>query len=113
MEIQSLQRSLDVSRVQPEHLSGAAGISEREKVSELCRQFEAVLLRQILKDAQKTIIKSDLTTESASADIYQDMITSQLAESISVSGSLGFAQTLEQQLTRQMLAGSKQTPENK
>ncbi|MBL9137176.1 MAG: rod-binding protein [Verrucomicrobiales bacterium] len=78
-------------------------LSEREKVEEAARQFEAVLLRQILTEARKTIIKSDDGSESSSTEIYQDMINQQLADAISQSGSFGLAQSLEGQLTRQTL----------
>src|SRR5437588_7216109 len=85
-----------------EKLASNPKLSEKEKNSELSRQFEAVLLRQVLQNAQKTVIKSKLTKESATSGIYQDMITNQLAESISKSGSLGFARSLETELTRQL-----------
>jgi Rod binding domain-containing protein len=85
-----------------DRLANDSQVPEREKIRELSRQFESVLLRHILENAQKTIVKSDLTPESAGSDLYQDLITSQLAEAISRSGSFGFAQSLERELTRQL-----------
>jgi len=85
-----------------EQLAKNPDLSEADKIGELSRQFEAVLLRQILQQTQKTVIKSSLTQESATSGIYQDMITYQLAESISKSGSLGFAKSLQDELTRQL-----------
>lgn len=84
-----------------ERLAGNGSLTEQQKVAEGSRQFEAVLLRQILNETQKTVIKSKLTDDSTAAGIYRDMITNQLADSISKSGALGLSQTLEHQLGRQ------------
>ena len=42
------------------------------------------------------------TDDSAVGGIYKDMVTAQLAESISKSGSFGLAQSLQAELTRQI-----------
>ena len=86
-----------------EHLAKNQQLTEEEKVGELSRQFEAVLLRQILKDVKKSVIKSTLTPEASGSDIYNDMVTNQLAEGISKSGSFGFAKNLERDLLRQTI----------
>ena len=80
--------------------------SEQEKIGKLCQEFEAVLLRQILQAAQKTIIASDLTPEAAGSEMYRDLVTSQLADAISQSGSFGFAKNLERELSRQLIGRS-------
>ena len=64
----------------------------------MSRQFEAVLLRQILGDAQKKGFITAVNRESVASDVYRDMITDQLAESISRSGAFGLAASLNQQL---------------
>lgn len=93
---------VDSSSISIEQLSKNPKLSETEKIAELSRQFEAVLLRQILHESQKTVIKSSMTDESAASGIYQDMITNQLADSISKSGSFGLAKSLQHELTRQL-----------
>lgn len=83
----------------PEKLVHAKNLSETEKVQMASRQFEALMLRQILSEAQKPVIQSSLTNNSAAAAIYRDLVTSQLADQVSRSGALGLAQLFEQQLT--------------
>src|SRR5689334_17076437 len=100
MQINSLQNHVDASDIQPERLAGNPQLSEKQKIGEASRQFEAILLKQVLDGTQKTVIKSKFSDNSTSAGIYQDMVTSQLAESISKSGALGLAKTFEQQLDR-------------
>ncbi|HEY2953518.1 MAG TPA: rod-binding protein [Verrucomicrobiae bacterium] len=103
MEISPLPRTMRVDDLPLEQLAHNSKLSETEKIGELSRQFEAVLLRQILGEAQKTVIKSSLTDESATRGIYQDMISNQLADTISKTGSFGLARSLQAELTRQLV----------
>jgi Rod binding domain-containing protein len=107
MEISPLSQHVEASELPLEQLAKNQHLSEEQKVAELSRQFEAVLLRQIFKDVQKTVIQSGVTPPSAGHDIYQDMVTTQLADTISKSGSFGFAHSLQHELTRQVLSQKK------
>ncbi len=89
----------------PERLVHNSALTEQEKIAEASRQFEAILLRQILANIQKTVIPSKLADNSTAAGIYRDMISNQLADSISKSGAFGLAKTFEHQLSPQ--AGSR------
>ena len=100
MEIAPLQRHVVAADLPPERLANNPALSEREKITEASRQFEAVLLRQILETTQKTVIKSKFAENSTATSVYRDMITNQLAESISKSGAFGVAKVVEQQLNR-------------
>ena len=75
-------------------------VTESEKIGEAARQFVAVLVRQILSAARKTVIRSGLEQESAATDIYQDMVNAQLAEAITGSGGLWLARSLQVQFRR-------------
>ena len=100
MNVGSLQRPASAAEVAPERLANNPALTEQEKIAEASRQFEAILLRQILEGTQKTVIRSKFSDNSTAAGIYRDMVTSQLAESISKSGAFGLAQTFERQLNR-------------
>jgi Rod binding domain-containing protein len=102
MEISALKPSVHAADIRIDQLAGNKQVSEREKIGEVSRQFEAVLLRQILGDAQKKVFASTTNPESVSGGIYQDMITNQLADSISRSGGFGLAHSLEKQLQREL-----------
>lgn len=91
-----------------ERLAASGKVTEEEKVGEVSRQFEALLLRQILGEAQKTVFHSKINSESTAGSIYQDMITNQLADNISKSGAFGLARILQHQLAHELkVAGSK------
>lgn len=100
MDIAPIQRKVDATEIAPERLAGNSQLTKQEKIAEASRQFEAVLLRQILENGQKTVIKSKYGDNSASAAIYRDQVTTRLADSISKAGTFGFAKTFEQQLNR-------------
>ena len=84
--------------VDPESLVGSQRLTEHQKIGEASRQFEAMLLRQILSETQKPVIKSAFTDNSTAAGIYQDFITNQLSDCLSKSGGLGLAKVFERQL---------------
>jgi Rod binding domain-containing protein len=107
MEISPLSHQVKANELPLEQLARSQHLSEEEKVTELSRQFEAVLLRQILKDVQKTVIKTSLMPQTAGHEMYQDMVTNQLADGISQSGSFGFAHSLRHELSRQVLSEKK------
>ncbi len=82
-------------------LAGNTHLSKEEKLGEVSRQFEAVMLRQILQNAQKTHSTAKTSGDSATSAIYQDMVTMQLADGISKSGGFGLAQSLKAQLNHE------------
>lgn len=78
----------------------------------MARQFEAVLLRQILQSAHKTGLEGLTGGESsASKDVYFDMMNYHLADSISRGGGLGLGSALEAQLIRQAMPASAEPAE--
>jgi peptidoglycan hydrolase FlgJ len=100
MEVSPLDRSVRASELPLERLAKSGEVSQQEKIGEVSRQFEAVLLRQILGQAQKPLFKNSMMAGNGTANaIYQDMITQQLADRISQGGTFGFAKVLEKQLT--------------
>lgn len=101
MNIAPVQNN-SASDVPIEQLAHNHAMSDQQKVAEVSRQFEALLLRQIFQETQKTVIQSKYSDNSTTAGIYHDMVTKQLADSISKSGTLGLAQSLQRQLTRQI-----------
>lgn len=110
-----MKPSTSVSRtttVPLERIADNKTLSKAEKIGEVSRQFEAVLLRQILSAGRKTVFRSSVNQDSLSSGIYQDMVSDQLAESISRSGSFGLAKSLQSQLHHQVERDA-QPPEKK
>jgi Rod binding domain-containing protein len=101
MNIAALQSNkVSAADIAPESLAGNQSLSEHQKIAEASRQFEAMLLRQILAESQKPVIQSEFSDNSTAAGIYQDLATNQMADSMSKSGAFGFAQVFDRQLDR-------------
>lgn len=103
MQTTALQGRVKAEDIPIERLAGSKSVPEEQKVGELSRQFEAVLLRQILQEAQKPIIKTKSADSGAISSIYKDMIVNQTADNISKSSSIGLAKSLKAQLSHQLL----------
>ena len=90
---------VDTTNIPVEDLMGNKHLTQNQKIAEASRQFEAIMLRQILSEAQKPVFTSELTDNSTAAGIYRDLITNSLADSMSKSGTLGMAKIFEKQLS--------------
>jgi Rod binding domain-containing protein len=102
MEVTGINRHVQPGELPLEKLATSTQISDQDKIAEVSRQFEAVLLRQILTQAQKPLFKSALLeSDNSTNSIYQDIITTQLADRISQGGTFGFAKVLNVQLAAQ------------
>ena len=99
MEVNPLQRPVDAANIPPEDLAGNKLLTPRQKIAEASRQFEAILLRQVLSETQKTVIPSEFTDHSTAGGIYQDMVTNVLADDMSKAGTFGLAAIFERQLS--------------
>jgi Rod binding domain-containing protein len=103
MQVFPTHPKIDPSKLQLESLAHNQNVSDADKVDEVSRQFEAVLLRQILQDIRKPVL-APAEGDATSSGIYSDMINNQLADSISRSGGFGLAKSLSGQLAHQVLA---------
>ena len=113
MDIPPLQSRVNVSTLPFDKLAKNPNVPEADKVKEACRQFEAVLMRQILQEARKTVIHSSTHQDSNTAGIYDDMVNNQVSDNITRSGGFGLAKSLQAQLVHQVLPGAaKASPSN-
>jgi Rod binding domain-containing protein len=86
-----------------EHLANNTQMSDDQKVAEIGRHFEAILLRQFLGEATKPMFGAGQTgINSATKSIYQDMMVNTLAEQISKTGQFGLAESFKTQLTQRL-----------
>ena len=106
----SLQPQIKAADVPLHELAANKHLSDQEKVAEVSRQFEVVLLRQILQETRKSSVSPSSSADASVSGIYDDMINSQLADSISRSGSFGLAKSLQGQLARQVLPNPSPLP---
>ena len=99
MNISPVQSTAENPNVPIEDLAGNKHLTQQQKIHEASREFESIMLQQILSEMQKPVITSEFTDDSTAAGIYQDYISNALAEGMSKSDSFGFAKIFEQQLS--------------
>ena len=84
-------------------LANHTHLKEEEKVEAVAREFEVMLVKQVLKSAQQPMTDSGSTlfpTQGTGA-IYGDMMVDTMAGSIGRAGQLGLARMFQQQLASQ------------
>jgi Rod binding domain-containing protein len=72
--------------------------TEEAKIDEVSRQFEAVILRNFLKDSLKPVFQTYLNKENSQNSIYRYHLVDSLAESMSEGQALGISNILQMQL---------------
>lgn len=102
MNIGALSTPVRPSNLSLEQVSTSSVISEQEKVAELARQFETVLVRQLLREARQPMNDSVLEGSSSETKAYDDMVTDRMADAIGQAGGFGVASSLQLQLQRQI-----------
>lgn len=93
-----------------EQLAKHTTMTEREKVGEVCRHFEAMLLRQFLGEANKPMFTESGGMSPAMKGVYQDMIVDSLSDQISRAGGFGLGRTIQSQLIPKNLAEAVKKP---
>lgn len=95
---------INAANFTPEQVAGNSVLTESQKVAEMSRQFEAVLLRQILTEAHKPVFKSSMALGSSTAAVHQDMLINEMANQMTRGGGAGLATQLTKDLGRQFKA---------
>ena len=101
-----LARRIKAEDLPLDRLASNTHLSEPEKIVAASHAFEALLLRQVLQEAQRPVFKSKFANDSTTNGIYRDMVVEQLADGMAKSNSLGLAQSLAAGLQRQFPSAS-------
>lgn len=72
--------------------------STDEELMDACREFEAYFLEQLMKQMQKTVIKSDLTEESETESYFKEMLYQEYATQASKGEGIGIAKMMYEQM---------------
>lgn len=70
-----------------------------QELMEVAKQFEAILIHQMLKAMRQTVHKSDLLN-SFSLEQYESMLDEEIANEMAAHRGIGLAETLYYQLSR-------------
>ena len=77
-----------------EHADASNGKPDPAKLAKVSRQFESILLRQMLGESMKPLLQA-----GPSGQVYGYMMTDALATQISEAGGLGLAHVIQAQIS--------------
>ena len=85
----------------------SADTSTEAKLKKSCKDFEAIILKQLLTTMRKSIPKGGLFNQGYSEDMYQSMYDQELAKSMAHSKGIGIADALYSQLSGKIKSTTK------
>lgn len=73
--------------------------NDDDKLMEVCRDFEALFIKQVLDAMRKTIPRSDFIKRNRGEEIFEDMLYDEYSKKIAQTDSLGISKMLFEQLS--------------
>lgn len=89
----------NIDNLPVEQLAKNRAVPEEQKLNIAARHFETLILKQILNETQKPVIKSSFISSSVRDEIYRDFMTTTLAEALSKSAPFKIAEMVQKQLS--------------
>lgn len=89
-------------------LTTAPTATDREKLSAVAKQFEALFMRQMLSAARKSDFGGDKLFSSQALDTFNQMQDEHFADVTAQTGTLGFATIIEAQMAHFLPTESSQ-----
>ena len=87
--------------------------TQNQKVAAVSDQFEAVLVKQYLKEALKPMFKGVFNEDGGAHRMYRHFFTDAISESIASGGGFGVSSILQQQLNQATTPNSSEQIEKK
>ena len=79
----------------------ATDTKRQEKLRKACKDFEAIMLQQMLKTMRQSIPKGGLVDQSHASDLYRSMQDEELAKAMANGRGTGLADFLYKRITRE------------
>lgn len=73
---------------------------DKDKLLDVCRDFESLFIKQMLDSMRKTVNKSGLIERGMGEDIFEDMLYDEYAKKIANTANLGISRLLYNQLSQ-------------
>ncbi|GAB4302666.1 MAG: hypothetical protein Fur0034_17710 [Desulfuromonadia bacterium] len=74
---------------------------EREAIRKVAREFEALMINEMLKSMRATVHRDTLMEGKNGEDIYRSMLDQEYAQSIAAQGGVGLSRLIERELMEQ------------
>jgi len=87
-------------------MAHSQNISQKQKNAAVSQQFEAVLVKQFLKEALKPMFKGVFNEDAGAHRMYRHFFTDAISESVAQGGGFGVSNILQQQLNQKISTSS-------
>ncbi len=77
-------------------------VRENQKLKEVCTDFQAILIKQMLDTMRKTVNKEGIIPTSHAEEIFEDMLYDEYAQKMSRTADLGLDTMMYEQLKNGM-----------
>lgn len=84
---------------------GRSTVDSTDKLYEVCVEFEALFIKQMLSAMRKSVQKTGLLDGGMAQDIFEDMLYDEYAKTMAKSAGFGLADTVYLELTSAQRAG--------
>lgn len=72
--------------------------TDKKKLFESCKEFEAIFIKQMLNSMKKTIHKEGISKSSTGQDIFEDMLYDEYSKKMSETAGFGLKNIMYKQL---------------
>mgnify|MGYP001344289873 FL=1 len=83
-------------------MAHSKNISQKQKYAAVSQQFEAVLVKQFLKEALKPMFEGVFNEDAGAHRMYRHFFTDAISESVAQGGGFGVSNILQQQLNQKI-----------
>ena len=80
----------------------SSNMKDRAALKKSCQDFEALFVQSVFKAMRKTIPQSGLFAKSNATEIFQDMLDQGIATNVSRKQSLGLAEQMYRQMSKNL-----------
>lgn len=84
-----------------EDLARPARTGDQKRLREVCDQFEAIFVKQMLTSMRRTVNKTGLVDGGMAEEIFEDMLYDEYASSIAKTTRLGISEMLYKELSQE------------
>lgn len=92
--------AIDFSATLPRFGNSLSHLREGASPAEVAKEFEALLLSQLLQVMRQSVGSSDASEAAPGKDIYMEMMDQELARALANRGGIGLADIIERALTK-------------
>jgi Rod binding domain-containing protein len=95
---------MDVKSLLGTDSTALLNVKDEQRLKKACKQFESVLVGQMLKQMRESVPKTDLFGSDEKESMFRGMLDDEIAMNASNSGAFGLADVIYSQLAPKNLA---------